>query len=149
MEKGRALLFEDNIISMRTAVVGDDGGVVHLRLLPAWSSSSIPGVKPRPLNVMEDGTNLYRHLLTPGEEQKLMSRFAPVEQALKPMAFKSPPVFELVWADSGNGLVLYLNQEPWAFIDENTHKAYSKGVLKPAGGNPWDQKLYEQLFGAT
>jgi len=76
-----------------------------------------------------------------------MSGFAPVEQALMPITFKSPPQFEVVWSDSGNGLLLLLNGEPWAFIDENTCKGYSKGVIKPDGGNPWDQKLYDELFG--
>jgi len=67
------------------------------------------------------------------------------------MRFESPPELRLLWADSGNTVALYLNGEPWAFIDEETHKGYSKGVLKPAAplpamGNQWDQELFEKLF---
>lgn len=149
MKNARALLFEDNVISLRTAIVVDDGNIVGLQLLPACLDSSIPGTKPKGFDyVLEDGTNLYRHQRSVSEEAKLMSSFAPVEQSVRPMTFKEPPEIKLVWADSGNGLVLYLNEEPWAFIDEETHKGYSKGVLKPDGGNPWNQELFEKIFGA-
>jgi len=70
------------------------------------------------------------------------------------MTFERRPEFKLVWTDSGNGVALYLNGEPWAFTDEETHQGYSKGVFKPelahlpAVGNLWNQELFEKIFQA-
>ena len=73
-----------------------------------------------------------------------------MQQDVKPMAFEKPPEFRLLWTDSGNGVALYLNGEPWAIIDEHTHQGYSKGILKPSTGsviqNLWNQELFEKLF---
>jgi hypothetical protein len=90
---------------------------------------------------------------SPSEERKLADVFPPVvENGLKPLAFDTPPVFKLLWADSGHSVALYLNGEPWAFIDEATHEGYSKGILLPKEsylkppGKLWDQKLFEETF---
>ena len=79
---------------------------------------------------------------------------------LQHLTFSEPPNFKLLWTDSGNSAVVYLNDEPWAFIDEHTQKAYSKGIMadnemnpwyrdyvKTAKvGNPWNQKQFETTF---
>jgi hypothetical protein len=63
------------------------------------------------------------------------------------MAFSKAPLFKLLWTDSGNGVALYLDGSPWAFIDEATHKGYSKGILKSSSWDfPWSQELFENLF---
>ena len=76
---------------------------------------------------------------------------------IKELALENPPKLKLLWTDSGNSVAVYLNGEPWAFIDEHTQKAYSKGVLNSSLGkswnqvstsigNPWDQKAFERTF---
>ena len=68
------------------------------------------------------------------------------QQGIRQMQFEKPPVFKLLWADSGNSVALYLNGEPWAFIDEKTHQGYSKAILNPKIGNLWNQELFETIF---
>jgi|GEM_PF-4937972 hypothetical protein len=80
------------------------------------------------------------------DEMKLMSGFTCMEQDIRPMTFERPPEFNLLWTDSGNGVALYLNGEPWAFIDEGTHKGYSKGILKLTRVNLWNQELFDKTF---
>jgi hypothetical protein len=155
LDQYKTLLEENNVISLRTAYVVDNGNLVGFQLMPAWLDSSIPrkrGLARKDFEwVLSDQSYLYRHMRSVTEEVELMSCFPCVEQAVKPMRFESPPELRLLWADSGNTVALYLNGEPWAFIDEETHKGYSKGVLKPAAplpamGNQWDQELFEKLF---
>ena len=62
------------------------------------------------------------------------------------MAFEKPPELKLIWTDSGNGFALFLNGEPWAYIQEEYHCGFSKGILRPTIGNPWNQELFEKLF---
>jgi hypothetical protein len=73
-----------------------------------------------------------------------------VEQNLRPMTFENRPRLKIIWTDSGNGLAVYLNGKPWAFIDEATHEGYSKGILPPKRGQAyrkqWDQELFQRLF---
>ncbi len=161
MEKAQTLLEQENTISLRTAVVLDTGDVVSFQLMPAWINSSIPGAKPRGLDwLSQDFTWLYRHKRSWPEEQKLQ-RIYPgiVQQNLKPLMFKQPPEFKLLWTDSGNSVALTLDGDPWAFTDEQTHTGYSKGILKapdmtpwrkskhkPIRPLPWDQDLYDKIF---
>ena len=64
-----------------------------------------------------------------------------------PMSFTATPIISVLWANSGNGIAIFLDGEPWAFNDEATHKEYSKGILKPMiNGFCWDQQLFEQRF---
>jgi hypothetical protein len=146
----KTLLQEENVISLRTAFVVDDGSLVGFQLLPAWLDSSIPtqsGSSPKDFEwVFWYQTYLYRHMRTASGELDLMSGFPRVEQGVKPMKFECSPMLKLLWADSGNTVALYLNGEPWAFIDDESHKAYSKGILKTTVGNVWDQALFEKLF---
>jgi hypothetical protein len=144
------LLREENVISLRTAFVRDDGDVVSFRLRLA----SIP----RPIGrswwapkdfewVSQDSAWLYRHLRSPEQEEALMRIWpSTFQHGVKPLVFTAPPRFKLVWTGSGQGVALYLNGEPWAFIDERTHEGYSKGVLDPASGQPWNQSLFERIF---
>lgn len=152
LDQYRTLLEENNVISLRRAVVIDDGSSVGFHLMPAWLGSSIPGSKPKGFDwVSQDFAYLYRHVKSLQEEEKLVRSINSWQQAIRPMRFEKPPIFKLLWADSGNTVALYLNGEPWAFIDEETHKGYSKGILKPvphitAIRNGWDQELFEKIF---
>ncbi len=157
----KELLREDNIISLRTAFILDDGDMVFFNLMPAWIGSSIPGARPRGLGwASQDSAWLYRHKRSWLEEQKLR-RIYPgiVQQHLKPLIFNQPPEFKLLWTDSGHSLAVSINGEPWAFIDEQTHQGYSKGILKewdmtpwrkskvkPICPMPWNEELFEKIF---
>jgi len=145
------LVQENNVISLRTAIVGDDGNLVGFSLYPGDLASLTPKGRtwwaPKDFDwVMQDTAWLYRHMRSVAEEKKLMRAFPCVEQDVRPMAFEMPPEFRLLWADSGHSVALYLNGEPWAFIEEERHLGYSKGVLKPAVGKLWDQELFEKTF---
>jgi hypothetical protein len=161
--KPRLLLEEDNIISLRTAMVTDDGNFVSFYLMPAWLGSSIPRKRSHKdlESALSEFVYLYRHLRSPDEERALTSgSFPPPEFWIKPLSFVTPPALKLAWADSGNTVALYLNAEPWAFIYEETHESYSKGIYEqnhpafhPAfikrgsmGGKPWNQYLFEKVF---
>ncbi len=75
-----------------------------------------------------------------------MHAFPCVEQDVRPMTFEKPPEFKLLWADSGHSVALYLNREPWAFIEEETHQGYSKGIFNRAHKKAWNQELFEKTF---
>ncbi len=70
-----------------------------------------------------------------------------VAQKVKAISFEGVPKFRLRWTDSGEGVALFLNGEPWAFIDESNHNGYSKGMTNSIIGNQWNQPLFEKLFG--
>jgi hypothetical protein len=84
------LLRENNVISLRTAMVGDDGNLVGFTLMPADLESLIPkGRKWAPKDfdwVMQDSVWLYRHMRSASEEAKLMRDFPCVEQDVRPLA---------------------------------------------------------------
>ncbi|MGA3284448.1 MAG: hypothetical protein ABSD57_08325 [Verrucomicrobiota bacterium] len=147
LDQYKTLLEENNVISLRTAYVIDDGNIVDLRLMPKWLESSIPEGKPKGVGwVLEDSAWLYRHKRSADGEMALMNGFPCVEQDIKPMLFVKPPEFKLLWTDSGNSVALFLNGEPWALIHEETHRGYSKGILKPLTAKPWNQELFEKTF---
>jgi len=157
MEDTKTLLAEDNIISLRTAFVLDNGRLVSFCLMPADLEALIPKGRswwaPKDFEwASQDSAWLYRHMKSAADEEKLMSGFPCVEKDLKPMVFEKPAEFKLLWTDSGHSVALFLNGEPWAFIHEESHQGYSKGVLKPAAaylvpvGNLWDQELFEKTF---
>ena|SRR6266496_1448930 len=147
-----AILFqESSVISLRTVFVQDNGNLVSFSLTPAdltalmtrgrtWSA-------PKDFEwVMQDTAWLYRRMRSLADEMKLMSDFHCVEQDVRPITFARPPEFKVRWADSGNSVALYLNGEPWAFVNEETREGYSKGILRPAGGRLWEQELFERIF---
>jgi len=143
------LLEEDNVISLRTAFVFDDEDVVSFKLVPSASQSLTLGstFHGRKVLASQDYAWLCRHQRSVSEEMKLMDGFACMQQNLRPLLFNKPPIFRLVWTDSGNGVALYLNGEPWAFIDEKTHQGFSKGVFKHLFDDfPWNQELFEKEF---
>jgi hypothetical protein len=150
------LLEETNVISLRTVHVMDANNIVSIGLLPAWLESSIPrkrGSAPKDYEwAGQDFAYLYRHLLSPSEEEAMAKAFVSVEREIRLLVFEKPPVFKLLWTDSGNSVAVFINGEPWAFIDEESHAGYSKGILKPTTppyrpiGNFWDQKLFEKIF---
>ena len=147
------LLCEINPISLRAALVSDDNNLVEFRLNPTPQDlvTLLPnkGDKRKSKDfdwVLKDSVWLYRHLRSAADEIKLLSESPCVDQDIKPLELEEPPQFKLVWTDSGNSVVLYLNGEPWAFICEETHQGYSKGMLPADTGNPWDQELFEKTF---
>jgi hypothetical protein len=149
----RSLFQENNVISLRTATVNDDGNITTFRLEPADYSALIPKgrtrLRPQDLDwARQDSAWLFRHLRSQDDEAKLRDALPCLEQNLLPTAFEPLPKFRLIWTNSGNSVAIYVNNEPWAFVDEQTHAGYSKGLLK-AGyeyKRPWDQKLFEKIF---
>ena len=151
MASQRTLYVEKNVISLRTAYVADIGTLVGFRLNPADVVSLIPKARkqwaPKDFEwISRDRVWLYRHLMPEVDETKLMNGFPCVDQGIKPMSFEKPPRLKLIWTDSGNGVALCINGEPWAFIDETSHEGYSKGIINPEYGNPWSSKLFEKIF---
>jgi hypothetical protein len=148
----KTLLKEQNVASSRTACVNDNGNLVEFTLFPKDLLASLHLKRIGELTVKDIQslscywTRLYRRLKPPSEEKKLTEGVPCLEQDLRPMVFEKPPAFKLLWADSGNSVALLLNDEPWAFIHEETHQGYSKGILKPQFGHPWDQELFEKTF---
>jgi hypothetical protein len=149
--EGKTLIEEHNIISLRTAFIIDVDGSVALQLLPAESSMSTEQ------NIYKTEywewlkayyAILYQH--TPSASGMLI-------RGIKQMAFEQPPKLKLLWTDSGNSVAVYLDDEPWAFIDESTQKGYSKGVLNSEnkaswwhktyhGTETWDQNVFKKTF---
>lgn len=147
----KVLLVERNVISLRSAYVVDIGSLVEFRLNPADLASKVPkGRKwwaPQDYEwVKEDSVWVYRHLMTAAGELDLKNGPPCIEQDVKPMKFNKSPELELVWADSGHSVALFINSEPWAFIDEATHRGFSKGIIVDTDGRQWDQNLFELIF---
>jgi hypothetical protein len=150
MNPMKTLLEQENVVSLRTAYVFDDGNLVGFLLLAA-DFEALVAEKDFEWTA-RNRVWLYRHLRSPSGEKELMGGFPLIEQGIKPMAFSKTPVFRLAWSDSGNSVALYVNDEPWAFIDEQTQAGFSKGILKPRKpsfspvGKFWDQELFEKIF---
>jgi len=139
------------VISLRTAFVSDDGNLAYFYLNPADLVSLIPKGRswwaPKDFDwVEQDSIWLYRHMRSAAEEKKLMRAFPCLEQDVRPMTFEKPPEFNLLWADSGHSVALYLDGQPWAFIEEETHLGYSKGIISRTHKKAWNQKLFERTF---
>ncbi len=149
MKEAVTLHSEDNVISLRTALVMDDGNIADFRLMPKCLDSSIPGVRDEKAVdwASRDYAWIYRHKRSVDAETDLLEGFPCIEQGIRPMVFERAPSFKLLWTDSGESVALYLDEEPWAFIDEKTRQGYSKGMLKPMTAKPWDQALFERIFG--
>ncbi len=145
MDNMHIILRQENCISLRTAYIIDHRDLVNLRL-----SSAAPLIGGPKLSQLEEDLRdcawLYRRLRSPTEERRLMASFPCIEQDIRPLPLEKHPEFKLIWTDSGNGVALYLNEEPWAFVNED-HVGYSKGILKCGYVKPWDQQLFEKVFG--
>jgi hypothetical protein len=174
--ESKTLLWKENSISLRTAIVRDDGYEVFFAMLPRWLTTSIPGPRDRRgfenIVLFRRKRPLFALLgyssLGATQQQLARSPFSPflkhgllkkwkrsflirrglmgLEDNIKVMEFSKPPIFSLAWSDSGHSAALFLDGEPWAFIHEGTESGYSKGVLGTAVGNPWDQELFEETF---
>jgi hypothetical protein len=140
------LLSQTNRMSLRTALINDDGNLVHLHLNPTPENLLQFLTTKNSDWVSKDAVWLYRHLRSAEDEIRLMGDFPCVDQDIKPLEFQETPQFKLIWADSGNSVALYLNGEPWAFICMETHQGYSKGMLPSDTGRTWDQELFEKTF---
>ena len=104
LDQYRTLLKESNAISSRTAYVMDDESAVAFRLMPELA---LLVKKPRHEWVSQDETYLYRHMKSLEEEQKMMESLH-WQQGIRQMQFEKPPVFKLLWADSGNSVASIL-----------------------------------------
>jgi hypothetical protein len=150
---GKILIEEHNIISLRTACVLDLDGFVALQLLPAESS-----MPTRPKVYKAEFIEWLRCYQIFMYEYYPSVSTIPIKHG-RELAFEMPPELKLIWTDSGNSVAVYLNGEPWAFIDEHTQKAYSKGICasrlgspwdsKVKVGNPWNQEAFEKTFAHT
>jgi hypothetical protein len=148
-QKGSVFIEEHNVISLRTACVSEVEGVVFLQLLPAPSS-----VVPTP-SVYKSGYAEWLRSYQIIMYQTRPSNMKPLS-GVQGLRFSMPPKFEFLWTDTGNSVAVYLNGEPWAFIDEHSLKAYSKGVINSSIGAPWrqsinvgnfwDQNVFEKTF---
>lgn len=172
----RTLIREENVVSLRTAFVLDDGYVVSFVLTPRWLDNSIPGSCDY---ANADCTTLYRRkrsvfsqffclslgvtekkilrsVLSPHVKRGLLRRWVgyfllrsqltSMEKDIRSMEFEKPPELKLLWTDSGHSVALFLDGEPWAFIHEGKNEGYSKGILRPTVGNPWDEDLFLRTF---
>ena len=169
------LLADENVISLRTAVVLDDGHFVSLRLI---ADASISSVQRLVGYERFESTILFRHERSVFERTfglglgttlrdvlwlarshstrkglrkwrgyfALRALAASLEMDVRPMVFRCPPDLKLLWAETGHSVALLLNGEPWAFIHEAKRQGYSRGILRPTIGNPWDQALFEETF---
>jgi hypothetical protein len=142
MADTKALLIEDNVISLRTAMVLDHGELISFRLLPReWDDPNDSSF------VTKDQVWLYRHDRTDSEIDSSRDELFFIRKYVRNIAFPETPKFTLVWTDSGNGVAVLVDGQPWALIDESTRQGYSKGILEPSYvGNPWNQELFEQTF---
>jgi hypothetical protein len=145
----KKLFEEDNVISLRTATISDNDDLVVFRLTPKWFGTSIPVSRARLMeSASQDCAWLYRHMRSATGEAKLSGGIPCIQQNI--LAKETPALFKLLWSDSGHGTLVYVDGEPWAFIDERTHLGYSKGILKntlsKSMTKKWDQELFEKLF---
>lgn len=150
----RVFVEEGNVISLRRAYVMEVDGVVSLSLSMEESSFA---QQPK-VHTSEYQDRLKTH-------SAYMYQYARTDSqmpiwGLRFFKFEVPPKFKLLWTDSGNSVAVYLNDEPWAFVDEYTQKSYSKGIMsdhemnpwyrdyvKTAKvGDPWNQKQFETTF---
>lgn len=170
-----SLLHAQNPISLRTAIVQDDGRSIYLVLLLPQSSMAAHSTSGKCRSIM-----LYRHKTTFFKELLYVLGRGPTHDGLpepsadtnaskgkvrkwvrqifyrkfivgqrreiKAMSFENPPDLKLLWDETGRSVAVFLNREPWAFIHENRNHGYSKGNLKPGYGNTWDQELFEKTF---
>lgn len=148
---GGILFSEENIISLRTAFVGESQNLIALRLKPATRVSSLSPRKSWRATAaskrgLEDFVWLYRRPLSASDELSLERGPPCVAQKFKAVSFETDPQFTLRWTDSGEGVVVYINGEPWAFIDESNRRGYSKGMIDAYFGNQWNQELFESIF---
>lgn len=144
MNEPDVFLQADNFISLRTAIIGEDRNLVSVRLLPRWFDSA--GLTEVCDSSWIDSAWLYRCPKGTVANESL-HYLEPVVRCIKLMVFESPPEFKLVWSGSGHSIAVYLNGEPWAFIDEKTRKGYSKGIVDPSIGCQWDEVLFNKVFG--
>lgn len=169
------LFEEENLISLRSAQVCDDGHITYFKLsalcdMGSFQESiykSAPTTyifrRSRPLLARlcwHDLGEIQKYLsaapfasrskqsrLTKWIDHLLLRRMnIRSEREIDVRRFLSPPLFSVQWAESGHSVALYVNGEPWAFIHQDQNYGYSKGILKPTIGNPWNQELFERTF---
>jgi hypothetical protein len=140
---------QENIISLRRAVVQDDGSLVDMLLMLADEDLLKTAGKPlRPKDldwIRESCTYLYRHPTSPEDEKEMLQSCSSWQRGVRQMRLETPPAIDFLWSESGHTVVLCLDGEPWSFIDEETRKGYSKGVIQPAAGEPWSQRIFDKI----
>jgi hypothetical protein len=141
MKMPQIILRGENVISLATAAILDDGSSVCLQLLPSGTESSVPGIDPAVI-ASSNLAWLYRHRDFGEEELGFLS----FQRHLRFMHSHPIPYLTLIWSESGESVAATVNNEPWGFIDGSTSKGYSKGIIDPLFGNQWHQRLFDKLF---
>jgi hypothetical protein len=138
------LLFsEENIISLRTAIVQENEDRISLFLAPRPESFATPDSRNY---LKHDVVWLYRRRRSfLGELLVRIHRYS-LDKDIRIEPFATIPRLNFEWADSGNSVAVFLEGIPWAFIHEAKNHGYSKGILRPTVGNPWNQALFEATF---
>jgi hypothetical protein len=152
VSNNHTLFIENNVISLRSAFIISIDSFVLFSLSPADLAAKMPKdrkwLRPQDFDWMsEDRVLLYRQAMPANEEATPKPKFPSLEPVVRPISFEKPPVFQMLWVDSGQSVALNLNGVLWAFIDESSHCGFSKGLIK--GGRymrPWDQQLFERIF---
>lgn len=134
----RILIDEENCISLRRASVVESDGVVSLILSPESSSfAQQPKIHTSKYQDWLEAHNAFLYQCRKSDSPMPISY-------LKHLMFETPPKFGLLWADSGHSVAVYLNGEPWAFIDEHARKTYSKGIMDGSEMTPWYRSFFKE-----
>lgn len=137
------LIRSENIISLRTAIAIDDGNFASFLIIPNDLKNSFS--TNQNINNFQQ-TWLFRHKRSFWKEIKIKYGFFPVERNVKKLALREFPRLSLLWAESGQSVALFLNEEPWAFFRDGEKQGYSKGILSSTIGSLWNQQLFEKIF---
>ena len=141
-QKGRIIFSEENIVSLRTAIVLEDDDIISLFLTPPPHRLAASGTRNY---ARHDYVWLYRRKQSFFAEVLIHLRRS-VKRNIKAKSFAKIPRMGFKWSDSGDSVAIFFDGIPWAFINENKDRGFSKGVLKSAVVNPWNQELFETLF---
>lgn len=137
------LISEENVISLRTAIVFEDRGIVSLYLT---SRAETFGAHQTPNHVKHDVIWLYRNRKSFLGETLARLRLYSLEKNIKTRTLGPAPEIGFKWADCGNSVAVILAGDPWAFILEGKNHGYSKGISKRTICNPWEQALFDATF---
>lgn len=148
INESEIVIEESNVISLRTVWVIDNKEYVTFSLDPALEPAPTKNIYKVEYGKWLDSCfiRLYRHMKSVETENEIQKDLYSVGRNIRPLKFGKPPQIKLQWSDSGNSVALFLNEEPWAFFEEETKKGYTKGILNSSAGNLWCQGLFEKTF---
>lgn len=130
-------------VSVRSAVLEDDGHVAYLFLTAAGSfvpERQVAAYTRKPPVASVDWWEL-----------KLTGDTAPIwrDVASAQATIPEPRAQDLAfrWSQDGQAVCLLLNGRPIAFVTSSHMHGYSKALAKPSVlGAPWDKRLYQLTF---